>query len=110
MGFSDVKRRAIALIREGEFEYDPLTLVVPGRNLLADGEIDEARVVALLSRCRGPQYECGRHHQDNSIDVHIFKPMEGPQQWYVKLYFLETDDGGLVMFMSVHKGKKGGAR
>lgn len=78
--------------------------VKTGRNLLATGAVSVEEVVDLLGRCRGNQYESSPHHDDLETMVHIFKPVKQKQAWYVKLYFVETDEeSGLVMFVSVHR-------
>jgi hypothetical protein len=61
-------------------------------------------VAELLDCCRRDQYETSPHHQDGRVTVHVFRPTRDGDSWYIKLYFIEDEDGDdlTTMFISVH--------
>jgi hypothetical protein len=103
VNFKDAKRRAIEALRSGDFQHEARN-DIDDKNLLVTGRITAEQVVTLLNRCRGTQHASSPHHQDASIEVHVFKPVaraaDGTQtRWYIKLYFLDPD----TWFISVHQ-------
>ncbi|PRD17050.1 hypothetical protein CQW29_04790 [Pantoea coffeiphila] len=97
MRFRDVKRRAIHCLTEGAYDHQTRGNI-DVKNLFATGQVSEAWVIDLIGGTSSEHYQCSPHHQDSSIDVHIFKPWRLGQRWYVKFFFLEPD----IIFISVH--------
>lgn len=97
MGFRDIRKQVIDALNSGAVQHEARG-DINDKNLLATGAMTIADVIRLLSRCRGNQHESSPHHQDASIEVHVFKPLDDGTQWYIKLYCIDPD----VWFISVH--------
>jgi len=93
MGFKEVRRAVIKARREGRFQHEERSNT---------GEISAAFVVTLLKRCKGDQHQTSTHHFDESQIVHIFKPFDGLNYWYIKCYLIEVH-GIEAIFISVHQ-------
>jgi hypothetical protein len=104
VGFKDARRDAIAALKEGRVQHAARDSI-DEKNLLLAGDVTSEEVVKLLSACIGTQHEASPHHQDKSVEVHVFRPeasiRDGTprERWYIKLYFIEPD----AVFISVHK-------
>jgi hypothetical protein len=101
MGFNEARRETVQALRDGRFQHEERAQA-GGKNLLASGEVSVDDVVALLLRCRGNQHQTGLHHFDRTQVVHIFRPVDGPDRWYIKSYLVEQD-GITAVFISVHR-------
>lgn len=98
MGFKDVKREAITCLKNGAYDHEARA-DIDIKNLFSNGTVDTDYVISLISKTSGDQYECSPHHQDNSIDVHVCRPLKDGCYWYVKFYFIAPD----IVFISVHQ-------
>src|SRR5258708_1618292 len=98
MGFTEAKRKAVESLRSGRFQSEPEG-VRKGKNLLGTGDVSATDVIELLERCRGAQHSMSPHHFDEDTTVHVFQPVKGKEQWYIKLYFVTLEDCE-TMFMS----------
>jgi len=101
MGFKEVRRAVIKALLEGRFQHEERSNYHE-RNYLLTGEISAAFVVTLLKRCRGDQHQTSTHHFDESQIIHIFKPFDGLNYWYIKCYLIEVH-GIEAIFISVHQ-------
>lgn len=102
MGFRQIKQQAITCLKQGRY-YHEARCAIDVKNRFSTGEVDEAFVVALLSKTRGDGYSCSPHHQDASIDVHVFRTTFSGESWYVKFYMIEPQ----MIFISVHQSLNG---
>lgn len=94
MGFNDIKTRVITALNNGAYRHEQRN-DINVKNLLAMGVVTATEVVDVLKRCRSQHCETSPHHDDQSIDVHVFKH----DSWYVKFYFFDPD----TVFISVHE-------
>jgi hypothetical protein len=101
MGFNEVRRETVQALRDGRFQHEERAQAA-GKNLLASGEVSVEDVVALLLRCRGNQHRTDLHHFDRTQVVHIFRPVDGQDRWYIKSYLVEQE-GITAVFISVHR-------
>jgi|SRR5687767_3284185 len=67
--------------------------------LVGDASPEEVR--RALLRATGRDYSASPHHDDDSVTVHIFRPVLGNVRWYIKAYFIEEADVKAI-FISVH--------
>jgi hypothetical protein len=100
VGFTDVKRRAIACLDAGAFAFE-IRERMSEKNLLATGEVTVAHVRSMISRCTGLQYTCLPMTEDAGTLKHELRPLIGGRQWFIRFYFVPGSDD-LVMFISVH--------
>ena len=98
MGLTEARRRAIACIKAGSVQAENRS-DLKEKNLLKTGVVSAVDVIALLKLARGSQYESFPHKDDSAVMVHLFRPQRRGEQWYIKLYFLESN----CCFISVHK-------
>jgi hypothetical protein len=104
MNFKDARRRLIADLIGGRYLHEPRD-VAEGKNLLDSGDVTAEEVAVLAKSCRGNQHSKSPHHLIPEVDVHVFQPVSGPDVWYLKVYFLDDEDSGITMFISVHKSE-----
>ena len=96
MGLKDIRRKAIEKMENGYIQHATGRAGdINVKNLLLTGEITVVRVIELLNKTKGGQYEHSLHHIIKDVEVHVFKPTG----WYIKLCFIEPD----VIFISVHR-------
>lgn len=98
MGFKEIKRKVIHCVLNGLYDHQ-VRNNIDVKNLFQCGIVDQNMLAMLLHSTRGNQYSVSPHHQAPSIDVHIFKPVFGRVEWYIKCYFVEPD----AVFISVHQ-------
>ena len=101
MGFKNSKAAVIAALRAGNFAHEARA-AQEEKNLLAIGDVDAEFVARLVGKTMGQDYEESRHHWDQSVTVHTFKPTLDKVRWYIKAYFLE-EAGDRATFISVHR-------
>ena len=108
-GLKATRVRVINALRNGSIAHEARDNDPMGeRNYLRAELITTDEVIRLLGLCQGRDYEASPHHDtDMPCDVHIFKPRDGRDRWYIKVFFI----GDLVvlapgapdaMFISVH--------
>jgi len=98
VGFKDIKRIAIDYLKKGAFDHEART-DINVKNLFSIGMIDTDYVISLINKTSGEEYQSSPHHQDKTIDVHIFRPFKDDFYWYIKFYIIEPD----IIFISIHK-------
>ncbi len=101
MGFSTVKAAVTRALRDGNFVHEAREALAE-KNLLAVGDVDADTVLMLVLRTRSVEYDKSPHHWDETITVHTFKPTVDAVRWYIKVYFIEQDNG-TATFISVHR-------
>ena len=94
MGFKEVKRRLIAALQSGRYQYENRR-DIDTKNLLAIGAICPATLCEWASACNGICHSASPHHLDARIEVHVLRR----SGWYVKFYFVDPD----TIFISVHQ-------
>ncbi|MBJ6727176.1 hypothetical protein [Geomesophilobacter sediminis] len=97
MGFTEVKARILNCLRSGEYDHEARGKIEV-KNLLACGQVTEEDVIRLVSRTNGGQYVVSPHHADQTVMVHVFRPIHHGVTWYIKFYFIEPG----AVFISVH--------
>lgn len=103
MTFSNARQAAITSLQTGRFQFEHRA-VREGKNLLDTGEVTLADVIGLVKRCRGYDHSEEPHHADPGTTCHIFRPIGADgTRWYIKLYFVDDEDGVLAVFISVHR-------
>lgn len=105
-GFSTVKSRLIAALKDGRVQHEPREAIA-GKNLLAVGAVTTEEVIAVLQRCKGGDHVASDHHlsklRDCGVKVHCFTTWHGGSRWYIKAYFLAAAQADPeAMFLSVH--------
>ena len=100
-GFRAVRSKLIECLKTGNFESDIRTGSVELKNHLAAGKITANQLAEILEACRGDQHEQAPHHQEPTIEIHIFQTSLKGQKWYVKAYFI----GERAHFISVHPSR-----
>lgn len=98
MGFDAIKKLIIHKIRLRQVQHEPRKDSYK-KNLYAHGLVSDEEVIALISICRGNDYQVAPLHSDRTIDVHFFRPVKTGVRWYIKVYLVEPD----AWFISVHK-------
>ena len=98
MGFKDVRTSVIEKLKSGDIQHEARGSI-DVKNLMSTGQVSTDEVIEYLKVCRGDQYSTMKHKDDNSVDVHVFKPVVEKVEWYIKCYVLEPD----VWFISVHE-------
>lgn len=101
MGFSEIKKKVITCVEQGKAQSTPRS-DKGEKNLFLTGEKSAADVVSMLNKTKGTQYSSAPHNTVNGIDIHIFKPLIGHEEWYIKFYFIDPE----CIFISVHFSKK----
>lgn len=101
MGFSEVKSKVIKCVEEGKSQSTPRG-DKNEKNLFLTGEKTARDVVEMLKKTKGTQHSTLPHDTIPEVTVHIFKPLLGDEEWYVKFYFLDPN----CIFISVHFSKK----
>lgn len=96
MTFTEAKRAFLGALQEDRFVAVP-RLGDSDKNLLAQGVVDKEFLMTLIARTKGHEYQSSFHHQDPTVQMHVFKPMLGDVRWYVKGYLL-----GTLWLVSVH--------
>lgn len=97
MGFKAVQKLLVDALTSGRYQHEERA-DIETKNLLAAGDVTTDFVVRLIQMCKGPQYKASKHHWDDSIICHEFKPEVSGERWYVKAYFISAD----ATFISVH--------
>jgi len=98
IGFRKARQRLCEALR------NPRTIVHEPRtdqakkNLLANGVVTCAEVLAVARAANGTDYKEDAHDQDASIVVHIIRRAHQGIDWYIKWYCIEPN----VTFISVH--------
>lgn len=98
MGFKQIKQLAITCLQSGNYFHQARSSI-DVKNHFSTGDVDVAFVISLLRKTRGDDYSCSPHHQDASVDVHIFTPCQAGKRWYIKFYVIEPN----LIFISVHQ-------
>lgn len=101
MGFSDIKKKVVDCVKAGKAQSTPRN-DKGEKNLFLTGEKSADDVVSMLNKTNGTQYTSMPHDKIADIEVHVFKPLIGDEEWYIKFYFLDPD----CIFISVHFSKK----
>ena len=70
MGFNDAIRELIDALLDGRFQ----AIARGPKNYLENGGKTPVEVAAMLRSCNQVDYELSPHHDDPTVDVHIFKP------------------------------------
>lgn len=104
MGFRAAKAAVVRALREGDYEHEARD-ALREKNLLAVGDVDAEEVARLVLRTPSNRYRESPHHEDVSVTVHTFRPLVDGEEWYVKAYFLEGEDG-TATFISVHRSTR----
>lgn len=97
-GFREARHLVIQALQSGTYRHEPRA-DQDTRNLLSVGIVEKEQVVDMMKLCRGNQHETDTHHQDASVETHIFKPLVAGVVWYIKVYFEDPD----TIFISVHE-------
>lgn len=102
-GFKEARGKLIQALRDGTYQHYPRT--DEEANQLMLGNVSDEQVVNMLRVCRGSQYNEEPWHDDDSLNVHIFKPEIGSDtsrvQWYIKAVIKDPD----TIIISVHKSR-----
>lgn len=98
MGFTEVKKKVIECLKSGNYDYEARK-DIDLKNVFLVGLLSKEDLIEIIKVSNGKQYESSPHHLDNSIEVHILKPIKDNKRWYIKFYFLEPN----VLFISVHE-------
>lgn len=101
MGFDDIKNKVISCVKAGKAQSTPRA-DKNEKNLFLTGDVDAETLVSMLEKTRGTQHETMPHSSIDGVEVNIFKPLIGDEQWYIKFYIIDPD----CIFISVHFSKK----
>lgn len=93
-GFHEVKRRLVASLQSGRYQYEARG-DIDTKNLLAVGAISPEALCEWVKGCNGTCHTASPHHADSRIEVHVLRRAG----WYVKFYFIDPD----TVFISVHQ-------
>lgn len=108
MGFASAKAAVVEALRDGNFEHEARAATAE-KNLLAVGDVDADEVASFVLQTRSQDYGASPHHWDRTVVVHTFKPTVRDVRWYIKVYFIESEqveDGGRrATFVSVHRAR-----
>lgn len=96
--FSEARHLVIQALLSGTYQHEERADQIT-RNLLFAGSVSADEVVDMMKLCRGRHHETDTHHQDASVETHIFKPVVAGVAWYIKVYFEDPD----TIFISVHE-------
>jgi hypothetical protein len=96
MGFKDARAAVIAALRNKQLRHEGRS-DIEQKNLLYNGAVTADFVADLLLRCAAWEYSTSKHYF-LEVDCHIFTPVVGGQQWYIKAYL----ESGNAVFISVH--------
>ena len=96
-GFREVKRRVLADLRNGAYNFEPRA-DADTKNLLAGNSLAAEDLCAIIETCRGDDHASSAHHVNPDWEVHVLKK----SGWYVKFYFVE-ETLPYTMFISVHR-------
>ena len=94
MGFREVKRKVLEALSTGRYQH-AARAAIDTKNLLKTGDVTQAEVISIISRCNGTHHAASPHHAIPSVTVHVLK-RDG---WYIKFYFLDPE----TFFISVHR-------
>ena len=101
MGFNDIKKKVINCVEQGKAQSTPRS-DKNEKNLFLTGDKSKDDVVSMLNKTKGTQYTSIHHDTVPDVEVHIFKPLIGDEEWYIKFYFIDPN----CFFISVHFSKK----
>ncbi len=102
MALTSVKALAIRCLENGDYLCERRSLQ-ESKNWLATDELSAGEVADLIESCRRHQYHASPHHQVEGLTVHLLEPVQAGMRWYIKFYFIESDEDDLLtMFISVH--------
>ena len=96
--FKEIKKKAIECLLHGQIQHEART-EIDVKNLLKIGDVTVEKVIKLINKTKGFQYTCSPHHLEESVMVHVCKPIKNGIKWYIKFYFIEPD----IIFISIHK-------
>lgn len=105
MGYREAKAAVVRALRKGDYVHEARE-ALQEKNLLAVGAIDAETVVRLVLKTSSARYDVSRHHADRDVQVHTFRPIVDGEGWYVKVYFLDGQEG-TATFISVHRSEGG---
>jgi len=97
MGFKDIKHQVLECLKSGNVLHEQRN-DINIKNLLATGQISIEKVTEIISRTRGNEYECSKHHVVKNLEVHIIKTNHQGKPWYIKWYYVEPNS----VFISIH--------
>lgn len=100
LGLKEVRTSVIEKLKEGRIQHETdRSGDINEKNLLLIGKVTVEEVIELINATRGTQFSTSKHHADENIEVHVFKPVKSSVEWYIKCYLIEPD----IWFISVHK-------
>ena len=100
MGFKDVINKLIKCLKEGAYDHE-IRKDIDIKNIFIRGELSTDELIEIIKCTTGNNYEKSKHHLDNSIDIHILKPIRNNKKWYIKFYFFDPR----TVFISVHESE-----
>ncbi len=101
MGFDEIKKKVVSCVEQGKTQ-STLRSDKNEKNLFLTGDKTKEDVVSMLKKTKGTQYSSIPHDTVPNVEVHIFKPLLGDEEWYIKFYFIDPN----CIFISVHFSKK----
>ncbi len=100
MGFKDVITKLIRCVKEGAYDHE-IRKNIEVKNVFISGDLSTNELIEIIKCTTGNDYQKSKYHGDNSIDIHIIKPIKNSKKWYIKFYFFDPR----TVFISVHESE-----
>lgn len=99
MGLKKTRSAVVEKLKDGRIQHETTRSGnIDEKNLLLTGMVSVEEVINLINSTKGPDYSTSKHHLDDDVDVHVFRPKKKGVSWYIKCYMIEPD----IWFISVH--------